>query len=369
VADRVTFTKPAAERIGKVVRLVEAGDRTATPWTVDVRAGSGIGQGTPLRLAEFTGGWQIDTVKTVTLSGSTETYSVRNVCVPLEMHPQSPNTANRSVIFTRVAGEYHSVELETGGQCGSWKEYLVTLTVDGCRGSGARALVRQVGSDGDTDSGSGVGPITDIDLLNGGSDYAQLGRQQPALAVSAASTNVTFTLAYQENTGTCNIPYWTVSGITAGGSTVFWTPQTLAVASLNSAVEVTPAVLALGTAGASVVSGGHYYAESTALPPITHTLTVNIEQASPSNGSGAAFTPTVDTDPTSLTFGRVTGITIDNGGTDYQAWAWNGSVPFGSLDLGLIAGFKSYEAQVLGHEGACLKWFSLTTCATATASP
>jgi hypothetical protein len=369
VADRVTFTRPAAERIGKVVRIVEAGDRSATPWTVDVRAGSGIGQGTPLRLATFTGDWQIDSVKTVTLSGSTETYSVRNVCVPLEMHPQSPNTANRSVIFTRVAGTYHSVELETGGQCGSWKEYLVTLTVAGCRGSGAKALVRQVGSDSETASGSGIGPITDIELVSTGSDYAQLGRQQPTLAVSAASTNVTFTLAYQENTGKCDIPYWSVSGITAGGSTAFWTPQTLAVAPLNSAVEVAPAVLSLGTAGASVVSGGHYYSESTALAPITHTLTVSVEQVSPSSGSGATFTPAVDTNPTSPTFGRLTGITIDSGGADYQAWASNGSVPFGGLDLGLITGFKAYEPQVLGHENACLKWYSITTCATATASP
>jgi hypothetical protein len=365
LADRVTFTRPAAERIGKAVRIVEAGDREATPWTVDVRNSGGLGQGTPLRLATFTGQWQIDTVKTVTLSGSTATYQVKNVCIPLEMHPQSPNTAARNVIFSRVNGQNHSVEIETGGECGSWQEYLVTLTVDGCRGSGARALVRQVGSDGDTESGSGVGPITDIDLLNGGSDYAQLGRQQPTLAVSASSTNVTFSLAYQENTGTCDIPYWSVSGITAGGSTVFWTPQTLAVAPLNSAVEVTPAVLALGTAGASVVVGGHYYAESTALPPITHTLTVNVEQASPSNGSSAAFTPTVDTDPTSLTFGRVTDITIDSGGTDYQAWAWNGSTPFGGLDLGLIAGFQAYEKQLLGHENACLKWYSITTCSTA----
>lgn len=37
MADRVTFTRPAAERIGKVVRIVEAGDRQAAPYAVDVR--------------------------------------------------------------------------------------------------------------------------------------------------------------------------------------------------------------------------------------------------------------------------------------------------------------------------------------------
>lgn len=365
MADRVTFTRPAAERIGKVVRIVEAGDREATPWTVDVRNSGGLGQGTPLRLATFTGQWEIDTVKTVTLSGSTFTYEVKNVCIPLEMHPQSPNTAARSVIFSRVNGQNHSVEIETGGQCGSWREYLVTIGIDSCTGDGAQAIVRKVANDTETAADSNVGPISEIELVSKGSNYAQLGRTQPAVGISASSTNVTFAVTFTQLTGTCSLPFWSISSVAAGGSTVYWTPQALTVAPLNSAVEISPAVLSLNTAGVSVIDGGGYYAESTALSAITHTLTFNISQAAPSNGQDAKFSATIDTDPTSLTFGRITAVQIDDGGEDYTAWKWNGSIPFGNIDLGLIAGFKAYEKQLLGHESACLKWYSITTCSTA----
>lgn len=365
MADRVTFTRPAAERIGKVVRIVEAGDREATPWTVDVRNSGGLGQGSPLRLGTFTGQWQIDTIKTVTLSGSTATYAVKNVCIPLEMHEQSPNTAARSVIFSRVNGQYHSVEVETGGACGSWQEYLVTLAIESCTGSGAKAIVRQVSSDSETPSGSGVGPISVVELLAGGSNYAQVGRTQPTVGISASSTNVTFAVTYTQLTGKCELPYWSISSVSAGGPTVYWTPQALTVAPLNSATEISPAVLSLNTAGVSVVDGGAYYAESTALASITHTLTFTISQTSPSNGQDAEFTATIDQDPTSPTFGRITEVQIEDGGDDYTAWEWNGSVPFGNIDLGLIPGFKAYEKQVLGHESACLQWYSITTCSTA----
>jgi hypothetical protein len=77
----------------------------------------------------------------------------------------------------------------------------------------------------------------------------------------------------------------------------------------------------------------------------------------------------VNVDPTNASFGQVTSITIDDGGDDYIAWKWNGSMPYGGIDFATLPGFKAYEPQVLGHEGSCLKWFSITTCATATASP
>jgi hypothetical protein len=52
--ERVTFTKPAAERIAKVVRAVEGGDRDAGPLSFGVRMSSPPG-GSPIVLAKFTG--------------------------------------------------------------------------------------------------------------------------------------------------------------------------------------------------------------------------------------------------------------------------------------------------------------------------
>ena len=67
---RVTFTKPAAERIGKVVRTVEAGNRDQGPLTFGPR---GVASGKVFRVCTFTGSWSINASKTVTFRGVTTT--------------------------------------------------------------------------------------------------------------------------------------------------------------------------------------------------------------------------------------------------------------------------------------------------------
>ena len=68
--ERVTFTKPAAERIGKVVRTVEAGNRDQGPLTFGPRVG---GASKVFRVCTFTGAWSINASKTVTFRGVTTT--------------------------------------------------------------------------------------------------------------------------------------------------------------------------------------------------------------------------------------------------------------------------------------------------------
>jgi hypothetical protein len=70
---RVDFTRGAAERIARVVRLVEQGDRgqSGPTWdNVDSSSGSG---GKVFRICTFTGSWNIDTLKTVTFRNVTTT--------------------------------------------------------------------------------------------------------------------------------------------------------------------------------------------------------------------------------------------------------------------------------------------------------
>jgi hypothetical protein len=69
--ERVTFTKPAAERIAKVVRAVEGGDRDAGPLTFGFR-GTG-GGGKAFRVCTFTGSWSINATKTVNFLNQTAT--------------------------------------------------------------------------------------------------------------------------------------------------------------------------------------------------------------------------------------------------------------------------------------------------------
>ena len=68
---RVTFTKPAAERIARVVREIEGGDRDGGPLTFGARVGEANAK--VFRVCTFTGAWSINASKTVTFRGVTTT--------------------------------------------------------------------------------------------------------------------------------------------------------------------------------------------------------------------------------------------------------------------------------------------------------
>jgi hypothetical protein len=90
---RVTFTRPAAERIARVVRHIEAGDRDSLPIAYGMRGAADAKK--IFRVCTFTGAWAIDTDKTVTFRGVTatpNTVSVINKIVSLPA-PASTNTS------------------------------------------------------------------------------------------------------------------------------------------------------------------------------------------------------------------------------------------------------------------------------------
>ena len=115
--ERVTFTRPAAERIAKIVRRVEQGDRGAEPLVFER-----IGVSSPfaLKLATFTGNWETGTYKTVTLQGSTQTASVYNWCNPAIGGNAASSDQSRYVIFGKASGTNSAVEIQmrsTSTQC------------------------------------------------------------------------------------------------------------------------------------------------------------------------------------------------------------------------------------------------------------
>ncbi len=73
-----------------------------------------------------------------------------------------------------------------------------------------------------------------------------------------------------------------------------------------------------------LTNGGKYYREDASLPPYVATVTVNISQGynTPSDGTGAVITATVEDDPQSPDFGKITGLTVEDGGDGYLAWMW-----------------------------------------------
>lgn len=109
-SERVAFTRSAADRIAKVVRAVEAGNRDCQALRFDKpRSGGG---GSALKLGRFTGDWQTATFTTVTLHGSTITASVYNWCNPALGGDTASTTKSRYVIFGSVKGTQSAVEIQ-----------------------------------------------------------------------------------------------------------------------------------------------------------------------------------------------------------------------------------------------------------------
>jgi hypothetical protein len=132
-AERVTFTRPAAERIAKAVRTVEQGDRGGEGLSFD-RVGGGLSS--PMRVATFTGSWSTSTYKTVTLLGSTATASVYNWC-----NPSASNTScSGYVIFGKVNGTNSVLELTLQQTCGTCVTSLAGVDLTQVPGYSAGAI-------------------------------------------------------------------------------------------------------------------------------------------------------------------------------------------------------------------------------------
>jgi hypothetical protein len=80
----VSFSRPAAQRIAKAVRVIEAGDRNQPGLTFDHPMPGGGGK--VFRVCTFTGTWSKNSSKTVTFKSTTTT----------------PNTAVAQNIFVTV---------------------------------------------------------------------------------------------------------------------------------------------------------------------------------------------------------------------------------------------------------------------------
>lgn len=106
---RITFTRPAADRIANVVRIVEQGSRDEAP--LKFRRVLDALPGALLKLGTFTADWQIDALQTVTfynVTSTPNTASVRNLCVPSVGFSTSNTAETRYVIFSKV--KYYTSE-------------------------------------------------------------------------------------------------------------------------------------------------------------------------------------------------------------------------------------------------------------------
>lgn len=85
-----------------------------------------------------------------------------------------------------------------------------------------------------------------------------------------------------------------------------------------------------------ITDGGRYYREDASLTPYVAGVTVAINQSSPSDGSGAVITATVGDDPQDQeTFGKITGLTIEDGGDGYLGYLLESTSPSWPTLVGL----------------------------------
>jgi hypothetical protein len=88
----VSFSRPAAQRIAKAVRVVEGGNRTQPGLTYDHPMPGG---GAVIRTATFTGSWSIGATKNVTYKYMTGTANATNDLMNL------PSAGTRNCVIGR----------------------------------------------------------------------------------------------------------------------------------------------------------------------------------------------------------------------------------------------------------------------------
>jgi hypothetical protein len=104
--ERVNFTRPAAERIAKVVRKVEQGDRGAAGLTFMPRS-SGGSSAKVFRICTYTGAWAVDGFKTVTFRNQTATP---NTVSAINLFLDLPSNGQRNCAVAKDGTAWHLIQ-------------------------------------------------------------------------------------------------------------------------------------------------------------------------------------------------------------------------------------------------------------------
>lgn len=148
--------------------------------------------------------------------------------------------------------------------------------------------------------------LTAATVINSGSGYAQYDLLN--LTFASADDGAVIANAFLD-----------VDTVDGGGAiTAVWlspTDQGQYAGALTDAIEQA-IVLRCVTSG-GVNKGGSYYRDDASEPALVANVTLTINQQNPSDGSGADLAAVVDDDPASPTFGQITAITVEDGGSGY----------------------------------------------------
>lgn len=184
--------------------------------------------------------------------------------------------------------------------------WLCPLTFSSCYGSGAQARVTAPGGNADTDKG----PISTIEIANGGSGYAQLGRVAPLLTIAGSGTGATFAPTFSVSQDACGRETWSIASIAASGGTGYVDGEWLSIAASEGDTQIQAAAAKL------------YVGRSEPTITLNGTATTTVQLAD--NGDNTW---------------RIAGVTVTDGGSGYS-------------ELGLVTFNAGPDGVVVPNQGA-----------------
>jgi hypothetical protein len=127
--ERVTFTRPAAERIAKVVRRIESGDRDSTGPKYLARDGGGS-SAKVFRIGTYTGAWAVDGLKTVTFRNQTTTP---NTVSAINLFLNLPSNGQRNCAIAKDGTAWHLIQWQQDAATALSSVSLGTATLEFAR--------------------------------------------------------------------------------------------------------------------------------------------------------------------------------------------------------------------------------------------
>lgn len=214
--DRVSFTRPAAERIGKAVRQVEAGDRDLGPIEWGPRGVGGSGK--VFRVGTVTGAWSVDSPKDVQFFGITSTPNTVSAINKLVSLPAPKSTAtSRIVNIAKDGSQWYLVSFQVSAATAVMATATHTITFIGTAATQTMTLINANATQTITyaSPGSDVSVLTNVAAVLNTSDCSitiskttatlkTVGATQTATVVSLAGTQ-TATIVSMSGTQTAVI--------------------------------------------------------------------------------------------------------------------------------------------------------------------
>lgn len=185
-------------------------------------------------------------------------------------------------------------------------------------GSGAEAICTvPIGGEDDR------GPMANVVVTNGGSCYARLGRVAPTLTATASrGSEAVFSVTLAQFADDNGFAFWEVASVSVLGGTGYTNNQQVRISfAVGDTVELNAVVTLQASApdgvpvGTTVVSPGRYYREDPSVP--AYLANVTVSDGNCSGAFEADLSAVIDDDPDSETFGQITSVAINYGGTGY----------------------------------------------------